>query len=158
ITPARSIELAMRLALEEIADTPVVVRRIAGDADQARAVVTRFDPHRRARARPMHHPMRHAAERHDGPISERRRLGETLQSRRDPAAVLLREVTRFPQAAAWRNRKYNLTRGRVDAQGIAPRPAVAADAYAIGRTVEDDLDHVRHGRPAIEQGRHAVSK
>ena len=42
--------------------------------------------------------------------------------------------------------------GGMDAQRIAARLAVAADAHRIDRLVEDDLDRLRFARTAIEQG------
>jgi hypothetical protein len=40
----------------------------------------------------------------------------------------------------------------VNAQRIAARLAVAADAHRIDGLIEDDLDRLRFARTAIEQG------
>ena len=51
VTPACGFEIALRLALEKIADAAVDVRRLARDAEQALSAVIGLDPNRTAAAR-----------------------------------------------------------------------------------------------------------
>ena len=149
---ARRFEIAQRLAAEEIADAAVDVRRLAGDAEQRLAVRAGLRPHRAAHARPVHDAMLDAAQRQHRAVGERRRLRQAAQPRRDPAAVLLRELLGLADAAARRHGEDDLAGRGVDAQRIAAGLAVAADAHRIDRLVEDDLDRLRFARTAIEQG------
>ena len=78
-------------------------------------------------------------------------LRQPPEPRRDPAAVLLRELARLLQRAARRNGEHHFARRRLDAQRIAARLPVPAHAHEIDRAVEDDLDRLRLTWPAIKQ-------
>jgi len=85
-------------------------------------------------------------------VGERSCFRQTAQPRRDPAAVLLRELLGLADAAARRHGEDDLASRRVNAQRIAAGLAVAADAHRIDRLIEDDLDRLRFARTAIKQG------
>ena len=99
----------------------------------------------------MHDAMRRAAQRHLHPVRERRRLRQPLEPRRDPAAVLLRELFRLLHAAARRHGENHLARGGIDAQGVASRLAMPPQAHEIDGSVENDLHDRGLARTAIEQ-------
>ena len=107
--------------------------------------VAGLGPDRAAHARPVHDAMLDAAQRHDRAVGERRGLRQAAQPRRDPAAVLLRELLGLAHAAARRHGEDDLAGRGVDAQRVAARLAVAAHAHRIDRLVEDDLDRLRLG-------------
>jgi hypothetical protein len=87
----------------------------------------------------------------DGAVRERRGFRQPLEAGGDPAAVLLREVLGFLDAAARRHGENHLARGGVDAQRVAARLPVPPDAHQIDRPVEHDLNRRRLARTAIEQ-------
>jgi hypothetical protein len=120
------------------------------DAEQ-RHVVARFDPGRAARS-PVRNAMRHVAQRQRQPVRQRDRLRQPLEPRRDPAAVALRESLRFAHRPAHRHREQHGPRRGLDAQRIAPRLHVAAQLHRIDLAVERDLDQLRIGRPAEQEG------
>jgi hypothetical protein len=95
--------------------------------------------------------VRLAAQRHLHPVRERGRLRQTLEPRRDPAAVLLGEFLCFPHAAARRHGENHLARGRVDTQRVAAGLAMAAQPHEIDRLVENDLYDRGLARTAIKQ-------
>ena len=106
----------------------------------ALAVLVGLGPDRAALAAAMHDAMRHAAQRHLGAMRKRRRLRQPLQPRRDPAAMLLRELVRLLHAAARRHGEHDFARGGIDAQRVAARLPVPAQPDEIDRLVENDLD------------------
>jgi len=95
--------------------------------------------------------MRLAAQRQLDAVRERRRGRQALEPRRDPAAVLLRELFRLLEAAARRHGENHVAGGGVDAQRIASRLAMTAQAHEINRFVENDLNDRGLARTAIEQ-------
>src|SRR5262249_59604811 len=74
VAPARGLEIALRLAFEEVAGAAVDVRRLAGDAKHSRAALVGLGPHRAARAAAIDDAMRFTAQRYLHPRRERRRL------------------------------------------------------------------------------------
>src|SRR5262249_57890074 len=60
---ARGLEIALGLALEEIADAPGKMRSLAGHAQDAAAIAVVLAPHRAALVGPMRDAMAHAAQR-----------------------------------------------------------------------------------------------
>ena len=72
-------------------------------------------PNRAAHAAAVGDAMRHAAQRHLDAFGERRRFRQPPEPRRDPAAVLLRELARLLQRAARRNGQHDFARRRLDA-------------------------------------------
>ncbi len=151
MAPARALEIALRLALEEVADAAVDVRALARDAQQEPTFSVSLGPHRSALAAAMHDAVGHTAQRHLGPMREWRRFRQPLEPRRDPAAVLLGEFLRFLQAAARRHGENHFARGCVDAQGVAPRLSVPSQSYEIDGLVENDLDGRWLTRTPIQQ-------
>src|SRR5580692_2748843 len=148
---ARGFELAPGLAAQVIADAPVEMRRVAGDAQQSLAVTGYFSPDGATHAAAVCDAVRYAAQRHHDAVGERRRLRQPPEPCGDPAAVLLRERARFLQRAARRDRQNDFARVRLDAQCVAPRLAVPAQLHQINRSVEDDLDRLRLTRATIKQ-------
>src|SRR6266511_1929933 len=140
VTPARGLQLALRLALEEVADAAVDVRRFARDAEQPAAICVGLGPHGAAHAAAVDNAMRLTAQRHVHAMRERRQLRQPLEPRGDPAAVLLREFFCFLDAAARRHGEDHFACGSVDAQRVAARLAMTAHAHEIDRLVENDLD------------------
>jgi ribosomal protein S9 len=65
--------------------------------------------------------------------------------------VLLRELFRLLEAAARRHGENHFAGGGVDAQCIASRLAMTAQAHEINRFVENDLNDRGLARTAIEQ-------
>src|SRR5262249_54802319 len=110
VAPAGGVKLAMRLALEKVDDAALGERRAACDAKQPSAAAVGSDPHLPTLAAPMHDAVRQAAQRHLHAVRERRRLWQTLEPRRDPAAMLLRELFRLFHAAARRHSENDLAR------------------------------------------------
>src|SRR5262249_53019169 len=151
VAAARRVEIALRLALEEVADAPVEVRGFARDAEQALAAVVGLGPYRAAHAAAMNDAVRIAAQRHVHPMRERRCFRQPLEPRRDPAAVLLRELFGFLNAAARRHGENHLARGGVDPQRVASRLAMTAQPHEMDRLVEYDLNDRGLARTAIEQ-------
>ena len=149
--PARGFELALGFASQKIADAPIDMRGIAGNAKQPLAAAVRLGPNRAARAAAMRDPVRHAAQRNHDPVGERHRLRQPAKPRRDPAAVLLRERARFFQRAARRNREDHFAGRGLDAQRITARLPVPPHAHEIDRPIEDDFDRLRLTRPTIKQ-------
>ncbi len=84
-------------------------------------------------------------------MHEGRRLRQALEPRRDPSAMLLRKVPGFPHAAARRHGENDLAQRGIDAQRIAARLAVPAQAHQKDRFIEDDFQRRRFGRTTIEQ-------
>src|SRR5262249_35175582 len=68
-----------------------------------------------------------------------------------PTAVLLRELLRLLHAAARRHGENHLARGGVDAQGVASRLAMPAQAHEIDGPVENHLHDRGLARTTIEQ-------
>src|SRR4029453_4518125 len=95
--------------------------------------------------------MRLTAQRHVHAMRERRYLRQPLEPRGDPAAVLLREFFCFLDAAARRHGEDHFACGSIDAQRVASRLAMTAQAHEIDRLVENDLDDRRLAWTAIEQ-------
>src|SRR5262245_11725205 len=95
--------------------------------------------------------MKFTAQGHFDAMRERRRRRQALESRRDPAAVLLRELFRLLEAAARRHGENHVAGGGVDAQRIASRLTMTAQAHEINRFVENDLNDRGLARTAIEQ-------
>src|SRR6516225_2067255 len=151
VAPARGLEIALRLALEEVAGAAVDVRRLARNAQEPVAGFVRLGPHRAAHAAAIDDAMRLAAQRHLDAVRERCRCRQALEPRGDPAAVLLRELFRLLEAAARRHGENHLAGGGVDAQRIASRLAMPAQAHEINRFVENDLNNRGLARTAIEQ-------
>ena len=81
--PARRVEIAQRLAAQEIADPAVDVRRLAGDAEQRLAVRAGFRPNGAAHARPVHDAMLDTTQRQIVPSTN----GAASGSRRSRAAI-----------------------------------------------------------------------
>src|SRR5262249_39326414 len=128
VAPARGLENAPRLALEEGAGAAGGAR---GGARQGKPTARRPGPlraPRAARAAAIDDAMGFTAQRYLDPMRERRRLRQALEPRRDPAAVLLRELFRLLEAAARRHGENHLARGGVDAQRIASGLAMTAQA------------------------------
>ena len=100
----------------------------------------------------MHDAVLDAAQRQHRAVGERSRLRQTAQPRRDPAAVLLRELLGLADAAAGRHGEDDLAGRSMNAERVAARLTMAADAHRIDRLIEDDLDRLRFARTAIEQG------
>src|SRR5262249_36788327 len=148
----RALEIALGLALEEIADAPGKMRSLAGDTQDAAAVAAALAQPRAALVGPMHDAMANAAQRQLRAMREGRGFRKPLETRRDPAAVLLGEVARLFQAAARRHGQDHLARRRLNAERIAARLSVPAHANEIDRLIEDDVDRLRFGRPTVEQG------
>src|SRR5690348_4115260 len=96
--------------------------------------------------------MLNAAQRQYRAVGKGRRLRQAAQPRRDPAAMLLRELLGLTDAPARRHGEDDLAGRRVNAQCVAAGLAVAADPYRIDGLIEDDLDRLRFARTAIEQG------
>ena len=78
-------------------------------------------------------------------------FGQALEPRGDPAAVLLCELLGLLDAAARRHGENHLARGGVDAQGVASRLAMPAQAHEIDRPVENHLNDRGLARTTIEQ-------
>ena len=97
----------------------------------------------------MHDTVIDAAQRNHGAVGEGRRRRQPVEPRRDPAAMLLGEFARLPQAAARRHGEHDFTRDGMDAQRVAPRLPVAAHTHQIDLTVEHDADRWRFARPAV---------
>ena len=136
---------------QKIANPPVDMRRVAGDAKPALAVVRGLDPDRPALTLAMHDPVRLAAQRNDAAVLERFCRRQVMQPRRDPAAVLLGEFPGFLQAAARRHRENDLAGRRLNAQRIAARLPVPANPHQIDVLVVDDLDRLRFGRSPVQE-------
>jgi hypothetical protein len=149
--PAGGIEIALRLALEEVADPAIEMDDLSGNAQQPAAMLVGLGPHRAALAPPMHDPMHHATQRQLGGMRERHRLGHSLEARGNPGTVLLGEFLRLPHAAARGHGEHHLARGGVDAQGVAARLAMASHADEIDRPLEHDLHDRRLARTPIQQ-------
>jgi hypothetical protein len=94
--------------------------------------------------------VRRAAQRHHGARGERRGLRQPAQPRRDPGAVLLRESLGVGDAAAQRHGENNVAARRLDAQGVAARLPVPAQAHRIDDAIELDLDGRYLARPPIK--------
>src|SRR3982074_1510649 len=151
VAVACRVDIPLRLALEEITDAPIDVRRFARDAKEAPPAAVGLGPHRATLAAAMYDAVRLTAQRHLHPMRERRGLRQALEPRRDPAAVLLCELFCFPHAAAWRHRKNHLARRRIDAQRVAACLAMTSQAHQIDRFVKDDLHDRGLARTAIQQ-------
>src|SRR5262249_55392019 len=154
VAAACSLEITLRLALEKIADAAIDVRRFAGDAEQALPPLLAPDPRRAARAAAMDDAMRLPAQRHFEAVGERRRLRQPLEPRRNPAAVLLRELFGFLYAAARRHGEDHLARRRIDAQRVTSRLAMTAQPHRIDRLVENDLDDRGLAWPTVKERAH----
>src|SRR5262245_66013623 len=89
------------------------------------------------------------AQRYLNPGRERRRLRQALEPRRDPAAVLLRELLRLLEAAARRHGENHLARGGVDEQRIASGLAMTAQAHEMNRFGVEELNEQGLGRTAV---------
>src|SRR5262249_5612176 len=130
VAPARGLEIALRFALEEVAGAAVDVPRLAPHPQGPGARVLRLgpprSPHRAAPAAAIDDAMRLAAQRPLDAVRERRRCRQALEPRRNPAAVLLRELFRLLEAAARRHGENHVAGGGVDAQRIASRLAMTA--------------------------------
>src|SRR5262249_56008954 len=79
------------------------------------------------------------------------RVREVLEPGGESGGVVLGELLRLLEAAARRHCENHLARGGVDAQRIASRLAMTAQAHEINRFVEDDLNDRGLARTAIEQ-------
>src|SRR5690349_24668065 len=134
------LQFSPRLALEEVCDAPVEVWRLARDAEKILSALARFRPDRAARAFTVRDAMCQTAKGHLAAMCEWRRLGQPPEPRRDPCAVPLREVTGIPQAATRRDGQHHLARRGVDAQRVAPRLFMPAQAHQEHGTVEDNFD------------------
>jgi len=64
VPPAGDLEIAPRLALEEVGDAAIEMRRLTGDAQEACRRDRRSRSHRAALAAPVHDAMADAAQRH----------------------------------------------------------------------------------------------
>ena len=95
--------------------------------------------------------MRVTAQWHDGAVLKGLRLGQAVQPRCDPAAVLLGEFLCFPQTAARRHGQHDLAGRRLDPERVAARLPVAPHPHQIDILVVDDLDRLRFGRPPVEE-------
>jgi hypothetical protein len=150
IAAAGRFQIAPRFALEEVADAAIQMGRLAGDAHDALAAIVGLGPDRAAHAAAMHDAMRDAAQRNLDAMHEGRRFRQALEPRRDPSAVLLREVSGFPHDAARRHGEHDLARGGIDAQRVAARLAVPAQAHQEDRFVENDFQRRWFSRTTIE--------
>ena len=88
----------------------------------------------------MHDAVVDAAQRQHRAMGKGRSVGQPLQPRRDPGAVFLRECTRLLQTAARRHGEHHLARDGMDAQRVAARLPVAAQAHQKDLAVEIDRD------------------
>src|SRR5262249_21312325 len=151
VAPARRLEIALRLAFEEIAGTAVDVRRLAPNAQPPAARVVRLRPRPAAHAPAAVDAVGVTPQRYLNSVGKGRRRRQALEPRRDPAAVLLRELFRLLEAAARRHGENHLAGGGVDAQRVASRLAMTPQAHEINRFVENDLNDRGLARTAIEQ-------
>src|SRR5262245_15789636 len=131
MTAARGLKLAPGLPLEEVGDAAVEVRRLSGNAKQPVAAPADLGPHGSTRTAPVHDAVRHATQGHLDAMRERRRLGQSLEPRRNPTAVRAREIARFLQAATRRDSEHHIARRGVDAQRIAASLPVPAQLHEI---------------------------
>src|SRR5262249_17795599 len=152
ITAAGCLEIALRLALQKVADAAVDMRRLAGDAEHALAAFIDLRPRRAARARPVDDTMWLTAQRHIHPLREGRRLRQPLPPASNPPAVLLRELLCLLETASRRHGENHLAQGGIDTQRVAPRLAMTTQTHGIDRLVEYDLDDRGLARTPIEQG------
>ena len=127
------------------------MRRFARDAEQPAAVFVGLGPHGAAHAAAVDDAMRLTAQRHVHAMRERRHLRQPLEPCGNPAAVLLRELFCFLDAAARGHGEDHFARGGVDAQRVAARLAMTAQAHEVDRLVENDLDDRGLAWTAIEQ-------
>src|SRR6185312_6638104 len=147
----RLLQLATRLALEEIVHAAVDEIIAAGDADDLVAGVARLRPHRAALARPMHDPVRNAAQGDQCANLERRRLRQPAEARGDPAAMKLREFARFGDQAARRHGQDGFAVGRMDAERISARASVPPHANRKDLRAVLDQNSRWFGGPPIEE-------
>src|SRR5205823_2963444 len=100
VPAARGFEVASRLALEEVGDPAADMGRRARHAKEPRPVRAGLRPDGAARARPVRDAVLLAAYWNVNSVGEGLCVRQTLEPRRDPAAVSLREVVRLSHAAA----------------------------------------------------------
>ena len=99
----------------------------------------------------MRDAMGDPAQRDLDPVGEWRRLRQPLEPRRNPSAVLLREIACLLETAARRNGQHHPAQRRIDAQRIAAGLTMAAQMHEIDRAVEDDLDRRGLGWTSIKE-------
>jgi hypothetical protein len=124
----------------------------SGDAEDPLAAVAHFRPHRAAAAGAMHDPVRNAAQRHHGARKKGCCLRQPTEARSDPAAVALREILGVCDGAAGRHGQDRFAVARVNAQGVAPRPAMPAQPDRIDLGAVFDEKSRGFGRPPIKEG------
>src|SRR5215472_14030771 len=77
-------------------------------------------------------------------------LRQALEPRRNPAAMVLRELFCLAQAPARRHCEHNFARGCVDAERVASRLPVATHANEIDRFVENHLNDRGFAWPSVK--------
>jgi hypothetical protein len=100
----------------------------------------------------MHDPVRDAAQWNDGARKKWRRFRQSAETRRDPAAVLLRELLGVRKRAAGRHGENGFAIARMDAQRVAPRAAVSAQTYRIDLRSMFDEKARRFGGASVKEG------
>src|SRR6185437_11979573 len=149
--PARRLQVAFGLSLEEVANPARQMRRLAGDAEK-RHVGAGLDPDCTTDTFAMVDPMADATQWQECSVRKRHGIRQPPQSRCDPCTVFSRKLSRLLHAAARRHREHDVTAGRMDSKRIAPRPAVAAKAHLIDLAVERNRYAFRLAGAAKKQG------
>ena len=145
------MQILARFTLEKVVDAPVHVLDAAGHAQYFLAAVAGFGPHRAALAGAMHDPVRHTAQRNHCASMKRCGLRQTAETRGDPAAVKPRKLLGFHQSTARRHGQDRFTIGRMNTQGVAPRPAMPTQSNRKELRAVFDQNSRGFGGPPIKE-------